>query len=154
MARQQVVLTKKKLEELKKELQILKTVKRREIAERIKRAIEQGDLTENAEYAQAKEEQAFLEGRIAEIENKIRNAEVISDKKKFNRIELGSTFRIKQGARELSYTLVGSFEADPSQGKISDESPIGRAFLGKKVGDVVEVNTPGGVVKYKVLEIK
>jgi transcription elongation factor GreA len=152
---QKIILTKAGLENLKKELIELKTVKRKEIAERIRRAIEQGDLVENAEYAQAKEEQAFLEGRIAEIENKVKHAEIISEHKtKLNTIGLGSTFRVKLNGDETTYTIVGSSEADPMSGKISNESPIGQAFFGKKIGDIVEVNTPGGLVKYKVLEIK
>ncbi|MEW6408177.1 MAG: transcription elongation factor GreA [Patescibacteria group bacterium] len=150
-----IILTKNGLQNLKKELIELKTVKRREIAERIRRAIEQGDLTENAEYAQAKEEQAFLEGRIAEIENKVKHAEVISEHKtKSNIIELGSTFKVKLNGDELIYTLVGSSEADPEHGRISNESPIGQAFFGKKTGDIVEVQTPNGAVKYKILEIE
>lgn len=150
-----VILTKNGLRNLERELVKLRTVERRKIAERIRRAIEQGDLTENAEYAQAKEEQAFLEGRIAEIENKIKHAEIISEHKtKLNIIGLGSTFRVKLNGNELIYTIVGSSEADPEHGRISNESPMGQAFLGKKAGDVVEVQVPGGGVKYKILEIQ
>lgn len=150
-----IILTKTGLENLKKELQGLKTVKRKEIAERIKKALEQGDLAENAEYAQAKEEQAFLEGRIAEIENKIKHAEIIEEHKTSSlKVELGSTIRVKYNGEERTYTIVGSSEADPDHGRISNESPIGQAFFGKKTGDVVEVQAPGGVVKYKILEVK
>lgn len=149
------ILTKTGLENLKKELSELKTVKRKEIAEKIQKALEQGDLAENAEYAQAKEEQAFLEGRIAELENKIKHAQIIEEHKyKSAAIELGCQIKVKFDGEEAVYTIVGSSEADPQRGRISNESPIGQAFLGRKEGEVVEVKTPKGLLKYKILEVK
>jgi len=149
------ILTPAGLENLKKELEDLKTNRRKEIAEKLKRALEQGDLSENAEYAEAKEQQAFLEGKIAELELKIKNVEIIKEgKKKRNVVGIGSTIKIKFDGHELVYTIVGSSEANPSRGLISNESPIGKAFLGHKIGDEVEVKTPKGLVKYRILEIK
>lgn len=153
MAKAKVIITKQGLEKLKKELEILKTVRRKEVAERIKRALEQGDLRESAEYAEAKEEQGFVEGKILEIENKIRHAKVIDEHKSLNKVTIGSTITILKNNSKINYTIVGSSEANPKEGKISNESPIGRAFLGHKPGDIVEVKTPGGLVRYKILEI-
>jgi transcription elongation factor GreA len=150
-----VIISREGLENLKKELHLLKTVRRKEIAERIKRALEQGDLTENAEYAQAKEEQAFIEGKILELENKIKQAEVIDEFPKVaNKVGIGSKITVQFNSLKTFYQIVGSSEAAPSEGKISNESPAGQAFLGHKVGDIVEVKTPGGKVKYKILKIE
>lgn len=150
-----VIISKEGLENLKKELQLLKTIKRKEVAERIKRALEQGDLTENAEYAEAKEEQAFLEGRILEIETKIKQAEIIDVlPKTTSKIGIGSKITVQFNGSTTVYQIVGSSEAAPSEGKISNESPAGQAFLGHKVGDVVAVETPGGKVEYTVLKIE
>jgi len=150
-----VVLTKEGLEKIKKELVELKEVKRKEISEKIKRALEQGDLSENAEYAQAKEEQAFLEGRILEIEAMIKNAKVIDESgRQAGYVGLGSTARVQiRNNGEVAYTIVGSSETDPSKGRISNESPMGQSLLKRKVGDCFTVKTPGGMIECKVLEI-
>lgn len=146
-------ISSKKLRELKKELTELKA-KRNEIARRIHEAQERGDISESAEYAEVKEVQAFNEGRIRELEQIINEAVVISKKKKCDLIEVGCQFvaKNKQGKRE--FIIVGSEESEPEQGKISNESPLGRAFLGKKKGDQVKTQTPGGRVVYKILQIK
>ncbi|PIU02029.1 transcription elongation factor GreA [bacterium (Candidatus Torokbacteria) CG09_land_8_20_14_0_10_42_11] len=146
-------LTAEGLEKLKEKLVHLKTVKRREIAERIKTAKELGDLSENAEYQDAKDEQAFNEGEVFEIGRTIKNAVVIGKNTQMNIVEVGNTIKVKNGASEKEFTIVGSNEADPTSGMISNESPIGQALLGKKRGDEVEVATPGGKIKYKILEI-
>jgi transcription elongation factor GreA len=150
-----VIISKEGLENLKKELQELKTVKRKEVAARIKRALEQGDLTENAEYAEAKEEQAFLEGKIIEIGNKIKQAEIL-DKfpKTTNKVGIGSKITVQFDSSNVIYQIVGSSEASPSEGKISNESPAGKAFMGHKIGDTVEVETPGGKMRYEILKIE
>lgn len=150
-----IILTKTGLENFKNELGELKTIKRKEVAERLKKALEQGDLSENAEYAEAKDQQAFLEGRIAELEIKIKNAQIIEEKKTSLRVvDVGSTIKIKFNEKELIYKIVGSSEADPAKGLISNESPMGKFFLGHQVGDVVEVKTPSGVVNYEILEVE
>lgn len=150
-----IIISKEGLEKLKKELQLLKTVKRKEVAERIKKALEQGDLTENAEYIEAKEEQAFLEGKILELENKIKQAEIMEVlPKTASKIGIGSKITVQFNSSKVCYQIVGSSEAAPSEGKISNESPAGRAFLGHRIGDTVEVETPGGKVKYKILKIE
>lgn len=149
----QAYVTKDGLAKLKAELKQLKTVKRKEIAGRIQEAKELGDLSENAEYAEAKTEQAFIEGRIIELENTLKNASVISEEASGEVVQIGSTVMLKAGDTDKQYTIVGSNEADPSKGLISNESPLGQAFLGKKVGDIVEVKVPKGVVKYKVIKV-
>lgn len=150
-----VVLTKEGLEKIKKELVELTEVKRKEISEKIKRALEQGDLSENAEYAQAKEEQAFLEGRILEIKGMIKNAKVIDKSgRQAGYVGLGSTVRVQiKDNGEVSYTIVGSSETDPAKGIISDESPMGQSLLEHKAGDRFMVKTPGGMIECKILEI-
>lgn len=155
MMSKSVVLTREGLEKIKKELVELKEVKRKEISEKIKRALEQGDLSENAEYAQAKEEQAFLEGRILEIEGMIKNAKVIDDAKhETDCVGLGSTARVKiKDNGEVSYTIVGSSETDPARGRISNESPMGQALLERKIGDKFTVKTPGGLIECEILNI-
>ncbi len=156
---EQILITKEGLRKLKEELEYLKTVKRKEVAERLKEAISYGDLSENAEYEEAKNEQAFVEGRILDLEKKIRNAKIISEKPakgKGQTVEIGSevTVQEKGGRHEPeTYTIVGSTEADPIEHKISNESPIGKALLGKDKGDVVDVEAPGGKFKYEVIKI-
>jgi len=147
-------ITKEGLDKIKKELQQLKTVKRREIAWRIQEAKELGDLSENAEYAEAKNEQAFIEGRIIEIENIIKNAVIITDKKISDIVRIGSTIKVENNGIINTYTIVGSNEADPELGKISNESPLGKSFLGKKIGEIVETSVPKGTTKFKVISIK
>ena len=146
----QSYITKDGLAKLKDELKELKNVKRKEIAWRIQEAKELGDLSENAEYAEAKNEQAFTEGRIIEIENTLKNAVVIDKSGGNGVVQVGSSITAKTEAGSRQYTIVGSNEANPVKGLISNESPLGQAFLGRKAGETVEVKVPAGVVKYKI----
>lgn len=147
-------LTENGLAKLKKELDFLKNTKRREISERIQEAKELGDLSENAEYVEAKNDQAFAEGRILEIESILKNATVIKQKTTASdTVEIGSTIKIKDEAETREYNIVGSNEADPAEGKISNESPLGQAFIGKKIGDIIEISVPQGSKKFKILAI-
>ncbi len=151
------VLTYEGLKKLEKELNDLKTVKRKEVAGKIKEARGQGDLSENAEYDSAKEEQAEIEARIIVLENMLRNAEVIDeDKIDKDSINVGNAVKILdlEFNEEFRYAIVGSAEADPVNGKISNESPLGSALLSHVVGDIVNVDAPDGVNKYKILEIE
>jgi transcription elongation factor GreA len=144
-------------QKLEQELEQLKTVKRKEVVERIKIARSFGDLSENSEYDSAKEEQAFVEGRITTIENMIRNAKIIKeDETSVDEVNLGSTVTFIElpDGEEESYSIVGSAEADPFEGKISNDSPIAKSLLGKKVGDEVTVQTPGGEMVVKITSIK
>lgn len=147
-------ITVEGLEKAKTELEQLKNIKRKEIAERIERAKELGDLSENAEYASAREEQAFTEGRILELDNIVRNAEIINHTKGGDAVEVGSTVKVQIDGQSREYTIVGANEADPLKGKISNASPLGEAFLGKRVNDVVEVNAPKGLMRYTILGIE
>lgn len=156
MAEKKIVLTYEGLQNLENELQELKTIRRKEVAEKIKEARGQGDLSENAEYDAAKEEQAEIETRIVELEKILRNAQVIDeDEVNVDVINLGCRVKIydMEFDEELDYAIVGSTEADPSEGKISNESPVGAALIGHKVGDVVEVEVPEGKLEFKILEI-
>lgn len=154
MSKGQTFITKEGLEKLKGELDELKNVKRKEISERIQEAKELGDLSENAEYVEAKNEQAFIEGRILEIESILKNVIIIKKKKRSSSIvEVGSKIKIKGDNETKEYVIVGSSEADPSAGKISNESPLGQSFLGKKVGDIIEIKVPQGIKKFKILAI-
>lgn len=158
---EEVLITKEGLKKLKDELEFLKDTKRSEIASRLKEAISYGDLSENAEYEEAKNEQAFIEGRILELEKQIKNARIITEhaasaKTKGKVIEIGShvTVRNKTDNDEPeTYTIVGSMEADPVEHKISNESPIGRALLGREKGDIIEVSAPAGKFKYEILKV-
>ena len=144
-------------EKLEKELEYLKTEKRKEVVERIKIARGFGDLSENSEYDSAKEEQAFVEGRISTIENMLRNAVIIEENEaEADIVPLGKsvTFIELPDGEEEEYTIVGSAEADPYELKISNDSPVGRTLLGKKIGDIVEVQIPDGITKYEVLNIE
>lgn len=157
MANKEVVLTYEGLQKLEQELEFLKAVKRREVAERIKQALSFGDLSENSEYDEAKNEQAHVEGRIVQLENMLKNAKVIDeDEVKTDVVSVGSKVTIldMEFKEEVEYYIVGSAEANPSQFKISNESPVGSALMGKKKGTVVDVVVPDGVVKYKILSIK
>ena len=148
-------ITKQGLEKLKKELERLKTIKRREIAQSLQKAKELGDLSENAEYSEAKESQSFNEGRISELEEIIKGAATIkTSANQGDIVQIGSTVQVKNGNINREYTIVGSEEADPANGRISNKSPLGVAFLGKKTGDEVEIETPGGKMRYKILGIK
>lgn len=147
-------LSAEALEKLKQEVHTLKTAKRQDIAARLEHAKSLGDLSENAEYQEAKEEQTLVEQRIAELEERIREAVVMVRPATTDRVVVGSTVRATASGREIAYTIVGSEEANPAGGKISNESPLGKAFLGKKVGDKVEVKAPAGTTVYTVAEIK
>ena len=140
--------------ELEKELEELKS-RRGHIAQKIADARDYGDLSENSEYNEARNEQAQVESRIAEIEEILQNASLITAKKKSDAVELGATVDLHhtETKKKVSYTIVGSVEADPLEGKISDESPIGQALMGKKVGDKVSIVTPGGHVGYEIAAI-
>jgi len=146
-------LTRAGHKKLKEELEHLKKFKRPEISERIKQAKDYGDLSENAEYADAREEQSFVEGRILELENALKNVTVVDTGDSApDIVNIGDTITVERdGAERMTFTIVGSKEADPASGKISNESPIGRALLNRKKGDVVEVKTPKGVASWKIL---
>ncbi|MFW6182752.1 MAG: transcription elongation factor GreA [Chloroflexota bacterium] len=150
-----VYITKEGLQKMKEELEHLISVKRPELSERLQEAISQGDLSENADYDYAKQEQAFLEGRIQELEDAIRRAKVIEDNGPTNAVRVGSTVTITEnGYDEVEqYRIVGAQEADPTNGYISNESPIGQALLGAKVGEVVTVETPAGGLELEVKAI-
>lgn len=144
---------------LKKELEALKTVKRQEIAERLQRSITFGDLTENAEYQEAKEAQALLEGKIMELEQLIDSAVIIEkDKQPTGIINIGSSIAVKELESEVAgeekFTIVGSEEADPAKGFISNASPLGSAFLGHKINEIVEVQAPSGIKKFKIVAVE
>jgi len=153
----QIYITKKGLKQLKEELENLKNVKRKEVMDRLKEAISYGDLSENSEYEEAKNEQAFVEGRIIELEEKIKKAQIISEKKgtsKADTVQIGSTVTIQNltdDDNSETYTIVGSTEADPMNNRISNESPIGMAIIGKQKGTVVKVKAPAGVLEYKLI---
>jgi transcription elongation factor GreA len=150
-------VTKEGLEKLKAELDMLMNVRKKEIAQRLQEAISYGDLSENTEYEIAKSDQAMLEIRIVELQEEIKNAQIIDHKKKqTSQVEIGSTVKVQnitdKDPAEI-YTIVGTTEADPNEQKISNESPIGGALLGKAVGEVVKIKVPAGLYEYKVLEI-
>lgn len=149
------ILTKQEYENLKTELARLKAEEVPKVAQDLKEAISQGDLSENAAYADAKERQAALEAQIKAIEGKLATAEIIEEKTEGEEINVGLSFKVKdvESGQERSFTIVGSQEAAPADGKISFDSPLGRAFMEKKAGDEVEVVTPGGRRKYRVVEI-
>jgi len=148
-------ITSEGLEKLKQELEELKTVRRQEISKRIQRAKEMGDLSENAEYSEAKDEQAMNETRIMEIEETIKNITTIDDRHlNSDVVHIGSTLTVKCNGETKEFTIVGSNEANPSEGKISNETPLATAFLGHKAGDKVEVETPSGKTKYEIVKIK
>ncbi|MBI2446501.1 MAG: transcription elongation factor GreA [Parcubacteria group bacterium] len=150
----QTYLSPEGMETLKKELQELKIKKRQEIAKRLQEAKDLGDLSENAEYFEAKEAQSLNENRIAELEDLLKNAVVIKTSSDENIVMIGSTIETKSEGNIDVFNIVGSAEAKPQEGKISNESPLGRAFLGKRAGDEVEIKTPGGTVKYKIIKIE
>lgn len=147
-------ITKDGLKKLKEELEDRKTRLRQEIAQAIKEAKEQGDLSENAEYAEAKSQQNENESRIIELEVVIKNSQVVERNDSVSDVQMGSVVKVDMDGNKMEFTIVGSNEADPAQFKISNESPLGKGFMGKKKGDAVEINTPRGVMKYKILEVK
>lgn len=152
----QTVITEEGLRSLEKELEELKTIRRKEVAEKIKVALSFGDLSENSEYDEAKNEQAIIEGRIAEIENQLKNVRVLDETElgvEAVRVGLTVVVREKGKKKTMTYRIVGSTEADPFNGRISDESPVGKALVGHSKGDEVEVETPGGTIKLVVEEI-
>ena len=154
MAQHQTYLTPEGEIKLKAELAELTGPRREELAQRLRSAIQMGDLSENADYHKAKEDQAFLEGRIQEIEAVLRSA-IIIERKNSDVVSVGAHITVQEDNYDPeTYYLVGAKEADPRNGKISNESPIGRALLDHKVGDVVEAETPGGTVKFKILKIE
>ncbi|MBL8078553.1 MAG: transcription elongation factor GreA [Anaerolineales bacterium] len=148
-------LTPEGAEKLQAELDELKGTKREELSARLRSAIQMGDLSENADYHKAKEDQGFLEGRIQELEAILRNSVIIEKTKSTGVVTIGSQVTIQEeGFDPESYHLVGPTEADPRKGKISHESPIGRALMDKKVGDLAEAETPGGKIKFKIIKIE
>lgn len=150
-----VYLTQEGADRLQKELEILTGPRRREIADRLRFAIQQGDLSENADYTAAKEDQAFLEGKILELEETLRRALIIGETTSLDAIEIGSTVIVQTtDGSEQTFRVVGTKEADPRNGFISHQSPYGQALLGKRVGDTARATTPGGTVELKVLEIR
>ncbi len=152
----EILLTADGLKDLKDQLEYLKTEKRNEIAEKIKEALSFGDLSENAEYDAAKNEQAEVEEKIIKLENTIKNARIIEDDNSGDGVvTIGCKVKLydKEFDEEISYKVVGSTEANPAQHKISNESPLGASLLGKKEGDEVEVNAPQGIMEFKILEV-
>jgi transcription elongation factor GreA len=153
-----VLLTEEGLKALTEELEFLKGDKRRQVAERLKEAISYGDLSENSEYEEAKNEQAFVEGRIVELEKMIKNAQVIDEEKAHSakKVQIGTTVVIKgseKGAEKEEFTIVGSTEADPLKNRLSNESPIGKALLGKKKGDKVQIIAPAGEFEFELVDL-
>lgn len=157
MSEKKYLITNDGLRKLEEELEFLKTVKRKEVTEKIKVARGYGDLSENSEYDEAKNEQAFLEGRIAEIENKLKNVELIDESEiTTDIVSIGSMVTLYDYTfeEEVTYTIVGSAESDTFENKISNESPVGSELIGKKIGEEFMVNTPGGNCKYKIINIE
>jgi transcription elongation factor GreA len=157
MSDKEVILTPDGLKRLEDELETLKSVKRREVAERIKVAIGYGDISENSEYEDAKNEQAFIEGRVLTLEKMLRNARIInSDEIVTDVVSIGVTVSVEdlEYGDTMEYTIVGTAESDPLNNKISNESPVGKAIIGKKIGTIVDVTTPAGVIQYKILDIR
>ena len=151
------IMTYEGIKKLEEELEYLKTVRRKEITKKIKVALGYGDLSENSEYDEAKNDQAFNEGRIIQLENMLKNAVVVDESEiPTDKVSVGSIVKVMdyEFDEEVEYAIVGSAEADPMNFKISNESPVGSALLGKKVGDVVEVTVPSGVSKFEILEIR
>ncbi|HBI27163.1 MAG TPA: transcription elongation factor GreA [Peptococcaceae bacterium] len=156
MPEKEVLLTGDGVKRLEDELHFLKSVKRREVADRIRTAIDFGDISENSEYEEAKNEQAFVEGRIIKIEKMLRYARIIDTSELTpDTVGIGSTVLLKDQdtGDDIEYTIVGSAEADPAECKISNKSPVGKAILGKKVGSTVEIKVPAGTLKYCILDI-
>ncbi len=157
MQQERMIISKEGLDKLKKELHELRGPKRKEVAQRIKEARALGDISENSEYDDAKNEQAFIEGRIKELEQMIKIAKVIKeDEIDTTKVNVGTTVKIKNldSNEEVKYTIVGSTESDPDDGKISNVSPIGSGLMGNSVGDVVEIEVPVGVIRYEILAIR
>ncbi len=155
MSNQAVYLTADGHEKLEEELEHLRKVRRKEVAERLHEAMEGGDLIDNAEYEAAKNEQAFIEGRILEIEHMLAQAKIIEPGESTGVVDIGNTVIVKQdGKKRETFTIVGAAEADPKRGLISNESPLGQALLGHQVGDEVEVVAPAGVLSFRIVNIE
>lgn len=156
MSKKNVYITAEGFEKLERDLEHLRSVRRQEVALRLREAIQGGDeLIDNAEYEAAKNEQAFVEGRIIELERMLAKAQIIEHNKKSDIVEIGATVTIKEGKKKAeTFTIVGAAEANPKDGLISNESPLGSALLSKQVGDAVEVEAPDGVIRFKVVKIK
>jgi transcription elongation factor GreA len=153
--KEEYLLTKEGADKMRAELEDMKTNQREELAKRLRFAISQGDLSENADYHKAKEDQAFLEGKIREYEEKLAGAKIIDSGKNNGFVDVGTTITIQEASYpEEKYFMVGAHEANPSEGRISNESPIGKALLGHKAGDTVTVETPGGRTKFKILKVE
>lgn len=149
-------LTREGYQKLQEELEYLRTVRRQQVAERLHQALMEGELIENAELEDARNEQSFVEGRILTLETMLSNAVIIEGKESPERVELGSWVTVREGddGPEERYHIVGSAEADPATGSISNVSPLGRALLGRRVGEIAEVNAPAGVLRFKILKIE
>ncbi|GAA0725956.1 transcription elongation factor GreA [Clostridium malenominatum] len=157
MSDKKYIMTYEGVKKLEDELEYLKTVKRKEITEKIKVALSFGDLSENSEYDEAKNEQAFVEGRIMQLENMLKNASIIDESEiPENIVSVGTIVKVKdyEFDEEVEFFMVGSAEADPMENKISNESPVGKALIGKGIGDIVEVSVPDGVSKYEILSVR
>ena len=157
MAEKETLLTASGLKKLEEELEYLKTVRRQEVAERLKQAIEFGDISENSEYEDAKNEQAFIEGRILTLEKKLRNAKVIvASEVPDDVVSLGSRVTLKDldDDEEIQYEIVGSMEADPAENRISNESPVGKALLGHHTGETIDIQVPAGNLHYQIVNIE
>lgn len=156
MDNKQVKVTEDGLKQLEEELEYLKTKKRKEVSEKIKVALGFGDLSENSEYDEAKNEQAQVEARIVSVENMLKNAIVIDESERdTSKVELGATVTIHdiEFDEDITYKIVGSTEADPDEGRLSDESPLGKSLMGKAEGEMIDVDAPAGVIQYKILKI-
>lgn len=156
MDNKQVKLTEDGLKQLEEELEYLKTKKRKEVSEKIKVALGFGDLSENSEYDEAKNEQAQVEARIVSVENMLKNAIVIDESERdTSKVELGATVTIHdiEFDEDITYKIVGSTEADPDEERLSDESPLGKSLMGKAEGEMIDVDAPAGVIQYKILKI-
>ena len=153
----EIILTSEGYKKLQEEIEVLSTTRRREVAERIRVAREFGDIAENAEYDAAKNDQAHLEARIAVLEERLKNARVVTKKEiRSGEVSVGTKVRLKDmgSNKTVEYHVVGSAEANPAEMKLSNESPVGKAIMGRKKGDVVEVSAPRGALKFKIMEIK
>ena len=151
----EIILTQEGYDKLESELELLKTTRRKEVAERLKVAISFGDLSENAEYDEAKNEQAQLEERISKLENILRTAVIVDESKlEHDVVNIGSWVKLDYEGEIEEYTIVGSAESDPSSSKISNEAPIGKALMGRREGESIEVQVPNGVVNIKILEVR
>lgn len=156
MSEKEVLISREGLKKMEEELENLKTVRRQEVAARIKQAIEFGDISENSEYDDAKNEQAFIEGSIIDLEKKLRNAKIIDDNMIDTAvISVGSQVRIKNVAtnKEFEYQIVGSVDANPAAGKISNESPVGAGLLTHKAGEVVDIKAPAGIITFEIISV-